>query len=64
MQAAFQAGIKFQAGFNAQRRQSLHLSLDGVPASIEVEAVKNYLSALPGVNAVHDRNNDACRVAI
>ncbi len=35
-------------------RQSLHLTLDGVPASIELDAVKNYLSALPGVSAVHD----------
>ena len=35
-------------------RQSLHLSLDGVPASIELDAVKNYLSALPEVSAVHD----------
>lgn len=35
-------------------RHSLHLSLDGVPASIELDAVRNYLSALPEVNAVHD----------
>jgi len=35
-------------------RQSLHLSLDGVPASIELDAVKSYLSALPGVSEVHD----------
>lgn len=35
-------------------RQSLHLSLDGVPASIELAAVEDYLSALPEVSAVHD----------
>ena len=35
-------------------RHSLRLSLDGVPASIELDAVRNYLSALPEVNAVHD----------
>jgi cobalt-zinc-cadmium efflux system protein len=35
-------------------RRSLHLSLDGVPASIELDDVRSYLSALPGVNAVHD----------
>lgn len=35
-------------------RHSLHLSLDGVPVSIELDSVKNYLAALPGVDAVHD----------
>lgn len=35
-------------------RQSLHLTLDGVPAPIELDAVKSYLSALPGVSEVHD----------
>jgi len=35
-------------------RQSLHLSLDGVPASVELNAVKNYLLALPDVSEVHD----------
>lgn len=35
-------------------RHSLLLSLDGVPVSIELDAVRNYLSALPEVNAVHD----------
>jgi len=35
-------------------RQSLHLSLDGVPASVELDAVKNYLSSLSEVGAVHD----------
>jgi cobalt-zinc-cadmium efflux system protein len=35
-------------------RQSLHLSLDGVPASVELDAVRHYLSSLPAVSAVHD----------
>ena len=35
-------------------RQSLHLSLDGVPASVELDSVKSYLSALPGVSEIHD----------
>lgn len=35
-------------------RQSLHLSLDGVPASVELDAVKVYLSSLPEVSEVHD----------
>ena len=35
-------------------RQALHLSLDGVPASIELDSIKNYLSHLPGVNTIHD----------
>jgi cobalt-zinc-cadmium efflux system protein len=35
-------------------RQSLHLSLDGVPATVELDSVKNYLSTLPGVIEVHD----------
>ena len=35
-------------------RQSVHLSLDGVPASVELHSVKSYLSALPGVSDVHD----------
>ena len=35
-------------------RHSLLLSLDGVPASIELDAVRKYLSALPEVDAVHD----------
>ncbi len=35
-------------------RQSLHLSLDGVPASIELEQVKDYLEALPEVCELHD----------
>lgn len=35
-------------------RHSLHLSLDGVPASIELDSVRNYLAELPGVGAIHD----------
>lgn len=35
-------------------RRSLHLSLDGVPASVELKTVSDCLSALPGVSAVHD----------
>ncbi|MBA3022865.1 MAG: cation transporter [Sideroxydans sp.] len=35
-------------------RQALHLSLDGVPLSVELEQVRGYLSGLPGVTAVHD----------
>jgi len=35
-------------------KQSLHLSLDGVPASIELGEISDMLSALPGVRDVHD----------
>jgi cobalt-zinc-cadmium efflux system protein len=35
-------------------RQSLHLSLDGVPDSIDLNAVRSYLGAQPGVIEVHD----------
>jgi cobalt-zinc-cadmium efflux system protein len=35
-------------------RQSLHLSLDGVPISIKLDKVKNYLTARPNVIEVHD----------
>ncbi|BBI99750.1 cobalt transporter [Ferrigenium kumadai] len=35
-------------------RHALHLSLDGVPASIELGSVRNYLSALDGVTEIHD----------
>lgn len=35
-------------------RQSLHLSLDGVPDSIDLNAVRSYLAAQPGVIEVHD----------
>ena len=34
--------------------QSLHLLFDGVPAGIDLDAVRKALLALPGVNAVHD----------
>ena len=35
-------------------RQSLHLSLDGVPDSIDLNAVRSYLTAQQGVIEVHD----------
>lgn len=35
-------------------RDSLHLSLDGVPKSISLDQVEAFLRALPGVEAVHD----------
>lgn len=35
-------------------RQSLHLSLDGVPASIQFDKVKNYLTAQLNVIEIHD----------
>ncbi len=35
-------------------RHALHLSLDGVPASIELGDIADYLSSLPGVSAIHD----------
>ncbi|CAH1903994.1 Cobalt-zinc-cadmium resistance protein CzcD [Candidatus Nitrotoga sp. HW29] len=35
-------------------RQSLHLSLDGVPASIQLDKVKNYLVVQPNVIEIHD----------
>ncbi|RFC32283.1 MAG: cobalt-zinc-cadmium efflux system protein [Candidatus Nitrotoga sp. SPKER] len=35
-------------------RQALHLSLDGVPASITLDNVKNYLTAQPNVIEIHD----------
>ena len=35
-------------------RHALHLSLDGVPASIELGEVADYLSGLHGVSAIHD----------
>jgi cobalt-zinc-cadmium efflux system protein len=35
-------------------RQSLYLSLDGVPVSIKLDKVKNYLAAQPKVIEVHD----------
>jgi cobalt-zinc-cadmium efflux system protein len=35
-------------------RDSFNLALDAVPAGIDPEAVKTYLSDLPGVTGVHD----------
>ncbi|MBI5437220.1 MAG: cation transporter [Nitrosomonadales bacterium] len=35
-------------------RHSLHLSLDGVPVSVELNNVRSYLLALPGVSEIHD----------
>ena len=35
-------------------RDSFNLALDAVPAGIDPEAVKSYLSDLPGVKGVHD----------
>jgi cobalt-zinc-cadmium efflux system protein len=35
-------------------RQSLHLLFDGVPDSVDLQAVESLLQSLPGVDAVHD----------
>ena len=35
-------------------RQSLHLLFDGVPDSVDPQAVHDYLAGLPGVSRVHD----------
>lgn len=35
-------------------RQSLHLMFDGVPAHIDLQAVRRELESLPGVDRVHD----------
>jgi len=35
-------------------RHSLHLSMDGVPVSVDLDKVRDYLSELPGVSEVHD----------
>jgi cobalt-zinc-cadmium efflux system protein len=35
-------------------RDSLNMALDAVPAHIDAEAVREYLSSLPGVEEVHD----------
>ena len=35
-------------------KQSLHLSLDGVPESVELDKVRHYLLSLPKVTAAHD----------
>jgi cobalt-zinc-cadmium efflux system protein len=34
--------------------QSLNLALDSVPKNVDLELVRDYLAALPGVTAVHD----------
>jgi cobalt-zinc-cadmium efflux system protein len=35
-------------------RQSLHLLFDGVPDSVDSQAVHDYLASLPGISHVHD----------
>ena len=35
-------------------RQSLHLLFDGVPDSVDPQAVHDFLAALPGISRVHD----------
>ena len=35
-------------------KSSFHLALQGVPDNIDIDAVRSYLSALPGVSDVHD----------
>ena len=35
-------------------REALNMTLHGVPPGIDADAVKNYLSGLPGVCAIHD----------
>jgi len=35
-------------------RQSLHLLFDGVPDSVDPQAVHDYLASLPGISHVHD----------
>ncbi len=35
-------------------RQSLHLSLDGVPETVRLAEVAKYLAGLPGVTGIHD----------
>lgn len=35
-------------------KQSLHLMFDGVPESVDLVAVRDYLQSLPGVEDVHD----------
>jgi len=35
-------------------REALHLTLDGVPKGVELERVRAFLGALPGVESVHD----------
>jgi cobalt-zinc-cadmium efflux system protein len=35
-------------------KQSLHLMFDGVPESVDLQAVRSYLLSLPGVEDIHD----------
>jgi cobalt-zinc-cadmium efflux system protein len=35
-------------------RDSLNLAVDAVPRGVDPDAVRDYLSALPGVQAIHD----------
>lgn len=35
-------------------RESLQLAVDGVPATVQVEAIQSYLAGLPGVHEIHD----------
>ncbi len=35
-------------------KEALHLTLDGVPKGVELERVRAFLAALPGVESVHD----------
>ena len=35
-------------------RDSLNLSIDGVPSGIDVEEIRQYLQSLPGVERIHD----------
>ncbi len=47
-------GVVILAGTWSLLRQSLHLSLDGVPESVRLAEVRKYLTGLPGVSGVHD----------
>jgi cobalt-zinc-cadmium efflux system protein len=35
-------------------RDTLHLTFDGVPPSIDLQAVRDYLQGLPGISEIHD----------
>lgn len=47
-------GAVILAGTWRLLRQSLHLSLDGVPHTVTLAEVREYLAGLPGVRGVHD----------
>ncbi|MBW6494695.1 MAG: cation diffusion facilitator family transporter [Burkholderiaceae bacterium] len=47
-------GAVILAGTWSLLRQSLHLSLDGVPHTVTLAEVREYLAGLPGVSGVHD----------